>query len=259
MLKHQYEVHPAATLFPPMTEEEYQGLKKDIAENGQREDIVVWCDKLIDGRHRLRACEELQRNPHVSELDPDTDPWKYVISHNLHRRHLSETQRETVAAKLAKLKHGGERGNQHTGGKGSNDTLADAAAQLNVSEPSVKRAKAAIKGGCKELVEAMERDEITSSLAAKFVKAVPDKKEQAKILKQGIKAVRQVVKEATQPKQSINHLVQPEAIEYEDVEEQEEEQLQKPKEDNKLDEFKKFWAKCSDISKAAIRAWVNDN
>jgi hypothetical protein len=46
-----------------------------------------------------------------------------------------------IAAKMANLKHGGDRKSE--GIKGSNDTLKDAAAQLNVSEPSVKRAKAA--------------------------------------------------------------------------------------------------------------------
>jgi hypothetical protein len=251
MLKQQFEVHPAATLFPSMTEAEFQGLKQDIKENGQREDIVVWCGKLIDGRHRLRACEELQRNPSIAELDEDQDPWKYVISHNLHRRHLSETQRETVAAKLAKLKHGD---NQHKKeGAQSCASTEEAANQLNVSPRSVTHAKAAIKGGCKELVEAMERDEITSSLASKFVKAVPDKKEQAKILKEGITAVRQAVKESTQPKQPANPPIQSEVIEYEDVEDE------PVKEDCKLAEFKKFWAKCSDVSKVAIRIFVNEN
>lgn len=45
----------------------------------------------------------------------------------------------------------------------------------------------------------------------------------------------------------------PEVIEYEDVEDEPD------KEDFKLAEFKKFWAKCSDVSKAAIRIFVNDN
>ncbi|WP_436716391.1 hypothetical protein U8335_02260 [Roseiconus lacunae] len=37
-----------------------------------------------------------------------------------------------------------------------------AAEQLNVKVRNVHNAKAAIKGGCQELVEAMERSEITS-------------------------------------------------------------------------------------------------
>ena len=71
----KYEIHPAATIFPMMTEEEYQGLKNDIAENGQREPVVVWNDLLIDGRNRMQACIELDREPRVAELDSDQDPW----------------------------------------------------------------------------------------------------------------------------------------------------------------------------------------
>lgn len=249
MLKQQYEIHPAATLFPLMTEKEYQGLKQDIAENGQREDIVVWCGKLIDGRNRLRACEELHRQPSVAELDEDSDPWKYVISHNLHRRHLSETQRETVAAKLADMKHGGNRKSEEI--KGPIGTLIEEAAeQLNVSERNVKRAKAAIKGGCQELVEAMERDEINSSLAAKFVKAVPDKKEQAKILKQGIKAVREAVKPT------------PIVEEFDDEEVYEPPMPAKQSRNdgnNFLAEFKDLWSRADTMGRHAIRVWLEEN
>ena len=71
-----------------------------------------------------------------------------------------------------------------------------AASQLNVKLRSVRRAQSAIKAGCNELVESMERDEISPSLAASFAKAVPSKVEQAKILEGGKKAVQQVVKES---------------------------------------------------------------
>lgn len=41
------------------------------------------------------------------------------------------------------------------------------------------------------------------------------------------------------------------AIEWQDVDDEE------PHEDCKLPEFKKFWEKCSDLSKAAIRVWIS--
>lgn len=58
-----------------------------------------------------------------------------MASLNLHRRHLSESQRAMVAAKLAALPVGA---NQHR----SIDlpTQAQAAEMLNVSVPSLKRA-----------------------------------------------------------------------------------------------------------------------
>lgn len=231
MLKQSYEVHPAATLFPMMTEDEYKGLKQDIADNGQHEDIIVWCGKLIDGRNRLRACEELGRQPEIAELDEETDPWKYVISHNLHRRHLTSSQRSSVAAKLAQLKHGEVGNGRKVEGQKCTSTIADAAKALSVSPRSVKNAKVVQEHGSEQVKQAVEQGELPVSLAAKLVKEVPSKREQTKLLTEGIDAVREAV--SPNKKESTD--------------------------DCKLDQFRKFWSGCSDISKAAIRIWIMEN
>ena len=106
MQRLEVKLHPVATIFPEMSQEEFENLKADIEANGQRESIVYWNQMLIDGRHRLRACQELMIEPMECELEPDADPVAYALSCNLHRRHLSTTQRSSVAAKLATLKEG---------------------------------------------------------------------------------------------------------------------------------------------------------
>lgn len=83
------------------------------------------------------------------------------------RRHLNESQRGMVAARIATLTHGGDRGNQYTGGKRSIDPLPtqqQAAEAMNVSEATVKRAKTVLINGVPELIEAVERGEIAVSL-----------------------------------------------------------------------------------------------
>jgi ParB-like chromosome segregation protein Spo0J len=200
MRKLPFEVHPEANIFPMMRPAAFAQLVEDIRENGINEPIVFWKGKLLDGRNRSLALMEIGIDPmgHACDIDTeDLDPLAYVLSTNLHRRHLNETEREAVAAKIANLKHG-EAGNGRKVDP-SNDgstSVADAAEQLNVSESGVERAKAAIKGGCKALIEALEAGEIPSSTAKNFVKAVPDKKEQAKILEHGLPAVRQAIKDA---------------------------------------------------------------
>ena len=49
--------HEVADIFPMMSGDEYEALKVDIAENGQREPIWLHSDgRIIDGRNRHRAC-----------------------------------------------------------------------------------------------------------------------------------------------------------------------------------------------------------
>jgi hypothetical protein len=56
----------------------------------------------------------------------------YVLSANLHRRHLNESQRAMVAAKLATLGHG-QRAERSANLPISPDTQPEAAAMLHVS------------------------------------------------------------------------------------------------------------------------------
>lgn len=210
MTKLPFEIHPAANVFPMMKGAAFRELVEDIRVNGINEPIAFLEGKLLDGRNRATACIELGIDPldHACDMNPETcDPIAYVLSANLHRRHLGETEREAIAAKIANLERGGDRKSEQI--KPQNCGListSDAAEQLNVNPRNVENAKAAIKGGCAALVESLEAGEIPSSTAAKFVKAVPDKKDQAKVLENGLPAVRQAIKEShqDQPRPTIN-------------------------------------------------------
>jgi len=184
----KYEVHPAATIFPMMTEEEYEGLKQDIKDNGQEDPIMLWRGKVLDGRNRLLACEELGRIPQVAKLSDDTDPWKYVLSHNLHRRHLTTSQRAMVATKLATLRNGS---NQHSKEGASKEAPSqnEAAEQLGVGRATVQRAKVVQEHGSASVNKAVEQGKLPVAKAAQLVKAVPDKREQNKILAGGKDAI----------------------------------------------------------------------
>lgn len=190
------ELHPAANLFPMMSKEEFEGLKSDIEINGQREPITYYDGLLLDGRNRLRACEELKVKPTRYDLPKDTDPVAWVLSHNFHRRHLNASQRSMIAARLANLPVGA---NQHSkeGGPKEPPSIEEAAKRMNVGISSVKRAKKIQDKGSAEVIAAVESGELKVTTAAEFVDEEPDKRQQTKIVRKGSGAVKEYI---TEPK-----------------------------------------------------------
>lgn len=94
--------HPASNLFPLMTGADFDALTADIAEHGQREPIWLHPDgSILDGRNRWRACEVLGVAPFVCTWDGEPgEEEAFVVSLNLHRRHLDKEQRKELHERL---------------------------------------------------------------------------------------------------------------------------------------------------------------
>jgi N6-adenosine-specific RNA methylase IME4 len=182
--------HPLANLFPMLSEGELDDLAEDIRANGQVETVKLHRGMVLDGRNRYTACQR-KGLPVRSEVFEGTDreALAWVISKNLKRRHLTESQRAMVAAKLATLKLGD---NQHTTappiGAGSLDLLgcvapapepmpivsqSEAADLMNVGRRSVQRAAVVQEKGAPELQSAVETGKIAASTAAELAEALP--------------------------------------------------------------------------------------
>jgi ParB-like chromosome segregation protein Spo0J len=95
--------HPVANMFPLMQGEAFDALVKDIAERGLEQDIVLHEGGILDGRNRYRACLKAGVEPRFTKYS-GSDPVAYVISANLHRRHLTREQKRDVIVKLLKAK-----------------------------------------------------------------------------------------------------------------------------------------------------------
>lgn len=194
MAKFDYPVHSVSELFPEMDGESYAALKADIAAHGQAEPIVLWKKQLIDGRHRLRACNELGIKPVVVDISSSDDPLAYVITHNLHRRHLTESQRAMVAAKIATMKVGRPSVIGPIGPIKNQRNIEDSAKALNVSPRSVKRAKQVIEHGSKAVQRAVEQGNLAVSTAAELATSGATKPEQTQAVKGGEEAIKGVLK-----------------------------------------------------------------
>lgn len=169
-----YEIHPVAALFPFIEGEAFREFVEDIRINGQREPVVLDVDgRLLDGRNRARACQALGVDVKETRYSGD-DAEAWIISHNVHRRHLTESQRAMVAAKLSNLRAGG------TGGRVTSSiedvaldrrvSLADAAKALNVSKTSVERARLVRDHATPDVQQAVERGEMTVGKAAAAIR-----------------------------------------------------------------------------------------
>ena len=72
-----FEFHPLANIFPLIDGTEFDELVGDIREHGLHEPIVVFEDKILDGRNRYRACEAAGLEPTFTVYTGD-DPVAYV-------------------------------------------------------------------------------------------------------------------------------------------------------------------------------------
>ncbi len=97
----ELQYHPAASVFPMMRGEEYQELLYDIQVHGLREPILLCDGQILDGRNRFRVCREIGIEPAFRKWDgKGGSPLSVVLSLNLHRRHLTSSQRAAIAVEI---------------------------------------------------------------------------------------------------------------------------------------------------------------
>lgn len=135
------DIHPLADIFPSMTDEQFEVFKQDIATEGLLDPIVTHEGLILDGRHRYRACQELGIEPEFREFG-GKDPFRFIVSQNLHRRHLTDSQRAAMAIRIANMTHGGDRKSDQVADRRLDAiSQGEAAEVLNVSHRAVSRAK----------------------------------------------------------------------------------------------------------------------
>lgn len=152
-----YKDHPLANLLPLLTQPELRDLADDIRANGLLAPVTLFEGKILDGRNRYRACKLAGVEPKFREFK-GKDALAFVLSANVHRRHLSESQRAMIAARVATMERGRPQGE---GEAGSKKATADAARELDVSPATVKRAKQVLREAPAADVAAVESGEKT--------------------------------------------------------------------------------------------------
>lgn len=204
------EFHPVADLFPLIDGPDFDQLCEDIKAHGLLETIKTWQEKIVDGRNRYRACLKVGVKPRFEEWDGKGSLVEYVWSLNLHRRHLTASQRAVAIAKGLEMLEEEARQRQEAsrakpgekvGEKvrspmkpGEKGKAAQKAAKIaHVSSRTVEQAKKVVAKGSKATVQAVEKGKVSVSRAARIADLSPEEqfkaiqKEEKRILANGRK------------------------------------------------------------------------
>lgn len=194
----ELKAHKFADMFPMISEREYPAFRRGIEENGLLKKIVLLNGvAILDGRNRHRALKDLGlvNDPahyvNFEDLPLNISPFRYVVSENLDRRHLSESQRAMVAARMADMRQG-ERTDIKPDAPLNDDapldttepsadmqkvSQTDAAAMLQVSPRMVTGANQILKHGIDELQRMVEAGEIAVTVGETVAKLARSQQE----------------------------------------------------------------------------------
>ena len=162
------EYHDLSTVFVSFEDtQEFDGIVDSIKQYGLFEPILMWQGWIVDGRHRHKACLKADVKP-TYEYIPDDTPFNVVLDRvvgaNLMRRHMTTGQRAMTAAALATMTAGARTDLEPRENSTEVKSNKDAADQLNVSDYSVKTAKA-IKRDAPDLAEEVSKGNMTLNAA----------------------------------------------------------------------------------------------
>jgi hypothetical protein len=143
--------HPLSAAFPAMTPTELDALTADVEARGQRHAIVVYEGQVLDGWHRYQACQRLGLEPLTQPFTGDDAAARaLVLTTNLHRRHLTASQRAVAVVAVAQWKpEGANRFSDRSAP--SAELLAE---QADVGTRTIEQAKVAVRAGRADEVKA---------------------------------------------------------------------------------------------------------
>lgn len=184
----QLQFHPLANVFPLIDGSEFEAFCEDISNNGQREPIVIFEGKILDGRNRYRATRSLNITAKTISYEGE-NPLEFVLSMNMYRRQLTVAQRSIIAAQIVCREpdqaqaEQGDASSLHSG-----IGLAQAATLLGISERSISSASRVARTGSDALLDAVKTGKVKISTAEYVAKL--DHEDQDNLIAAGAKAVR---------------------------------------------------------------------
>jgi hypothetical protein len=171
-----FSQHPLSAAFPSMGEDEFQALYDDIETQGQNEPIIIHDGMVLDGWNRYQVLKKADL-PIKHKTFDGNDPVAFVQSQNLHRRHLTESQRAAavVACSAWRPAHREKKVATVATLSKTNEQMAKDA---GVSERTIRYAKSAKNAG---LIEAVRDGAMTAKEADQAARGIDFEKQEKKV------------------------------------------------------------------------------
>jgi ParB-like chromosome segregation protein Spo0J len=184
-------------LWPPLPPEEFEELKKSLAERGLLEPIVVnENNEVIEGHQRLLAWISLGKKepPTIRRVNTGGDLAKEIalsVEYNARRRHLVKSELAIIVAEaFKKIEELTQKqvfvaktintSNSETDLE--KEPLIKVAERVGISLPTLSKAKQVVEKGTPEVQRAVEKGELSVERAYKIVQHPPE--EQKKLLQE---------------------------------------------------------------------------
>jgi N6-adenosine-specific RNA methylase IME4 len=166
--------HPLANVFPLLEGAEYDALVADIKERGLVHPIVEFEGRILDGRNRFRACKDAEAKLKIEKYKGN-DPVGYVLSANLKRRNLNESQKGMVADALTTIRREDTlmQGSRSANLPNGAISQPDAARLVGVSKRTVTSASMVREKTIPELADRVRRGDLAVSLVEAIGKEIP--------------------------------------------------------------------------------------
>ena len=146
--------HELSAIFGDMPNTEYASLLKSVQDNGfTHPKIITYEDKILDGWHRFRVAQHLGKESDlIFEELSGVGPAEFVLAENLHRRHLTASQRSQMVVEANEWQPHGTNRFTIESPNGDSKTREELAEQANVGTRSIDRAKEVSRAGRAEEV-----------------------------------------------------------------------------------------------------------
>ena len=180
------ELHPLCSYFPRMREDDFNALKSDILSNGQLNPIMTLDGMILDGGNRYRALVELGIPPITIEYT-GFNPVQFVLSSNLHRRHLTQGQAAVIVSATQDWAKAHGRGGDRKSDKVKNqsatlhfDSVAERQLESGASERTQKEADKLVKNAPQEVIKQVSTGEKSLNKAMIEQGLKPERKQEIK-------------------------------------------------------------------------------